>query len=252
VRHGAAELLLRDVLTGRRLHDIGTGDEHVRRLLHHEDEVRHCRRVDRAAGAGPEDDADLRDDAARLDVAEEDAAVARQAHDAFLDARARAVVEPDERCADARGEIHDLVDLLGEHLAERAAEDREVLREQEHLAAVDRAPTGDDTVGERPRVLDAEAVRAVAGEHVELVEAVGVEQLLDALAGGELPAIVLALDGGGGARVDRVVLELGELLDALFDGVRLRHIGSRGYRVTCRGLRASGRRSRGDRSRPTR
>ena len=47
--------------------------------------------------------------------------------DAFLDARAGAVVEADQRRADRLGEVHHLVDLLGEHLAERAAEDREVL-----------------------------------------------------------------------------------------------------------------------------
>ena len=76
---------------------------------------------------GPEDHADLRDHARRLHVAEEDAAVGVERHDAFLDAGAGAVVEADHRRADRLGEVHHLVDLLGEHLAERAAEDREVL-----------------------------------------------------------------------------------------------------------------------------
>ena len=92
------------------------------------------------------------------------------------------------------------MDLLGEHLAERAAEDGEVLAEDEHLAAVDRAPAGDDAVGERSGVLDAEAVGAVAGEHVELDERAGVEQEVDALAGGELAPLVLALDRGVATR----------------------------------------------------
>ena len=39
----AAELLLRDLFAGDRLHDVGAGDEHVRRALHHEDEVGHAR-----------------------------------------------------------------------------------------------------------------------------------------------------------------------------------------------------------------
>ena len=116
-----------------------------------------------------------------------------------------------------RREVHHLVDLLGEHLAERAAEDREVLREQEHLAAVDRAPPGDHTVGERAVVLDPEPVGAVAGEHVELVERARVEQQLDALAGGELAAAVLALDGLGRAGVERLLAPLVELVDPLFD-----------------------------------
>ena len=83
------------------------------------------------------------------------------------------------------GEVHDLVDLLGEHLAERAAEDGEVLGEHEDLAAVDRAPPGDDTVGVGA-LLDAALVGPVAGEHVELVERALVEQVLDALAGEHL------------------------------------------------------------------
>ena len=51
---------------------------------------------------------------------------------------------------------------------------------------------GDDAVGQGAGVLDAEAVRPMAGEHVELDERAGVEQLLEPLACGELAAVVLA------------------------------------------------------------
>ena len=67
--------------------------------------------------------------------------------DALLDAGAGAVVEADQRDADRGGQVHDLVDLLGEHLAQRPAEDGEVLAEDAHLAAVDGAEAGDDAVG---------------------------------------------------------------------------------------------------------
>ena len=117
------------------------------------------------------------------------------------------------------------MDLLGEHLAERAAEHREVLGEHEDLATVDRAPAGDDAVGERAGVLDAEAVGPVAGEHVELDEGAGVEQQLDALAGGELAALVLALDGRGAPRVERLLAQRLELGEPLFDRVRGRDCG---------------------------
>ena len=193
VAHGAAELLERDLLAGDRLHHVGPGDEHVRRLADHEDEVGHGRRVDGAAGARSEDHADLRHDARRQHVAVEDAAVAGQRDHALLDAGAGAVVEADDRRADLEGEVHQLVDLLGEHLAERAAEDGEVLAEDEHLAAVDRAPAGDDTVGVGP-LLEARGVGPVAGQQVELLERAGVEQVLDPLAGEQLALGVLALD----------------------------------------------------------
>ena len=78
-------------------------------------------------------------------------------------------LRPMTRRADLQGQVHQLVDLLGEHLAERAAEHGEVLGEHEHLAAVDRAPAGDDTVGVGP-LLEAGGVGPVAGEQVELVE----------------------------------------------------------------------------------
>ena len=74
-----------------------------------------------------------------LDVADEDVAVGAERDDALLDPRAAGVVDADHGRADLGGEVHDLAHLLGHHLAERAAEDREVLAEDEDGAAVDRA-----------------------------------------------------------------------------------------------------------------
>ncbi len=82
-------------LMRHRLHHIGAGDEHVGAVLHHEDEVGHRRRIDGAAGAGTHDQRDLRHDARGEHVALEDIGIARQRGDAFLDARAAAVVEAD-------------------------------------------------------------------------------------------------------------------------------------------------------------
>ena len=102
VAHGAAQLLEGDVLAGHRLHHVGAGDEHVAGALDHEDEVGHGRAVDGAAGAGPEDHADLGDHPRGLHVAVEDAAVGVEGDHALLDAGAGAVVEADHRHADRR------------------------------------------------------------------------------------------------------------------------------------------------------
>ena len=72
---GAAELLEVDFLVRDRLHDVGAGHEHVRDAPHHEDEIGDRGAVDRAAGAGAEDRADLRDDAGGERIAEEDVGV---------------------------------------------------------------------------------------------------------------------------------------------------------------------------------
>ena len=80
------------------------------------------------------------------------------------------------RAAGLHGEVHDLDDLLAEDLAERAAEDGEVLGEDADLAAVDGAVAGDHAVAVGPVLLHAEGRRAVPRQLVELDERALVEQ----------------------------------------------------------------------------
>ena len=164
---GAAELLELDVLAGDGLDHVGAGDEHVRGLVDHHGEVGDGGGVDGAAGARAHDQRDLRDDAGAQHVAAEDLAVQAERDHALLDAGAAGVVDADDRAAGLQGEVHDLDDLLAEDLAEAAAEDREVLGEHAHLAAVDGAVAGDHAVAVRALLVQAERAGAVAGERVE-------------------------------------------------------------------------------------
>ncbi len=154
---------------------------------------------------------DLRNDARGQDVALEDVGVAAERGHAFLDARAAGVVEADHRRADLHRVVHDLADLLGVRLGERAAEDREVLAEDEHQPAVDRAVAGDDAVARDLLVGHAEVRAAVLDEHVPFLEGARVEQQLDALARGELALRVLRVDAllaAAQARRGALVVEL--------------------------------------------
>ena len=186
VAHGAAELLEGHLLARDGLHDVGSGDEHVARLVHHEDEVGHRRRVHGAAGARTEDHADLRDDAGCEDIAVEYAAVAVKRHDALLDARATRVVETDDRHPDRQRQIHDLVDLLGVRLAECSPEDPEILAEHADAPPVDHPEAGDHPVGVGPRALEPHAVSTVTHEKIHLLEGVLVQQVVDPLTGRHL------------------------------------------------------------------
>ena len=219
VGHRPAQLLELDLLAGDRLDHLGAGDEHVRGLLDHEDEVGHRRRVDGAARARAHDRRDLRDHPGALDVADEDVAVGAERDDALLDPRPAGVVEPDHRRPDLRGEVHDLAHLLRHHLAERAAEDGEVLAEDEHRPAVDRPVAGDHGVAVGPLLVHVELVRAVADEGVELLERARVEQLLDPLARGQLALRVLLLDRLLGGRVDRLLAQLAQVGELLLEGL---------------------------------
>ena len=91
-------------------------------------------------------------------------------------------------------QVHDLHDLRGVRLGQRSAEDGEVLREGEHLAAVDQPVAGDDAVARDDLVVHAEIAAAVGDELVDLLERARVEQQLDALARGQLAGGVLAVE----------------------------------------------------------
>ena len=86
------------------------------------------------------------------------------------------VVEADDGRADLQGEVHDLADLLGVGLGEAAAEDGEVLGEDEDEAAVDAAVAGDDAVAGNLLLGHAEVEAAVLDELVELLEGALVEE----------------------------------------------------------------------------
>ncbi|MBV8300662.1 MAG: hypothetical protein JOY68_01925, partial [Candidatus Dormibacteraeota bacterium] len=183
VHVGSTQLFEGDALTGRHLDHIRPRDEHVADVPHHEDEVGHGRRVHGSAGARAHDERELRDDATGAHVAIEDLGVPGERDHALLDPRPAGVVDPDARAAGAHREVHDLRDLLGEDLAERAAEDAGVVAEEEHLAAVDGAPAGDHPITADPALAHAEVGRAVHREDVDLGEGPGVEETLDPLAG---------------------------------------------------------------------
>ena len=211
---GAAELLHRDVLAGDGLDDVGAGDEHVGGAVDHDREVGDRGGVDVPAGAGAHDQRDLRDDAGGVHVAAEDLAVEAEGDHALLDAGAGALVDADDRAAGLDREVHDLGDLLAVDLAQRAAEDGEVLGEHAHLAAVDGAVAGDHAVAVGAVLLQPERRRAVPGQLVELDEGALVEEHLDPLAGGLAALGVLLLDRLGRAGVHRLVeppVEVGQL-----------------------------------------
>src|SRR5437764_2332628 len=152
------------------------------------------RDVHGSASARSADRAYLLKEAAGGDVTVEDLRVACERDDSLLDARPSGVVEPDHRAAGAHGQVHHLADLLRVRAAERAAEDGEVLGEDEHLPALDHAVPGDHAVAEDRLLRHSEVVRAVRLELVQLDEAAGIEQELDPLARGELSLLVLPVD----------------------------------------------------------
>jgi hypothetical protein len=174
---------------------------------------------------------ELRHQPGRQRVAQEDVGVAGQRDDPFLNARAARVIEPDDRRARLHRQVHDLADLAGVRLGQRAAEHGEVLGEEKDRPAVDGAVAGDHAVAEDLVVPQPEVGRAVGDQLVQLDEAVGVAEESDPLAGGQLAGLVLPGDARGTARLPGLFLQRGERGEAIrLAGVT--HAGSSSLAIT--------------------
>ena len=128
--------------------------------------------------------------------------------------------------------------LLGVRLRQRAAEHREVLGEDVDDAAVDGAPAGDHAVAGDLGLLHAEVGAAVLDVHVELLEGVLVHQQVDALARGQLAALVLGVDARLAAAEPRLrppPLQLFETSFMATPRIRLHSLNSAGVHIASRG-----------------
>ena len=214
VRHRATELFMSDLFTGNGADHVGSGDVHLAGALDHEDEVHDRGRIDAAAGGGSGADGDLRHQSGRERVAQEDFSVAAQGGHAFLDSRAAAVVDCDDRRADLHREILDLGDLLGRRLRDRASVEREVLGVREDRSPVDGAVSHDHRVSLGAVVFQPESPAAMLYERIDLGERSGVKEDIEPLSRTELPPAVLPFHRRGPGLVwVAVQASLGDLFE---------------------------------------
>ena len=190
----AAKRLGGHFLVGDGLDHIGTGDEHIRTVFDHKNEVGDCRRVDRAAGARTHHQRNLRHHARCQHIALKHFGIAAERRDPFLNACAARIRDADDRRADFHRLVHYLADFFRVRLRQRAAEHGEILAINEHQAAVDGAITGDHAVAGNALVLHAKIGAAVLDEDVPLLKTVIVKQNLNALARGQFALGMLRLN----------------------------------------------------------
>ena len=186
-----AELVEAHLFVGDSLHHVRAGHEHVAHAPNHEDEVGDRGAVDGTAGAGAQNHRDLRDDPGGERIPQEDVGVATQRCHTLLDPRTARIVDSDDGSAVAERQVHHLADLLGEGLGERPAEDREILGEHVHQAAIHPAVAGHHPVTQNLLLLEPEVGAAVRDEPVQLDEGPRVEQQIQPFPRRELPLLVL-------------------------------------------------------------
>ncbi len=172
---GTTQLLNRHILTRHALHNLRAGDEHVRVLLGHHDEVRESRGVNRTAGTRAKDHTDLRHNARCKDITLEDLGITGECTCTLLDTRTARIVQSDDRCTEFHSHIHHVADLLCHGLRQRTADNRCILSEHKYQTAVDRTRTAGYAITEEDLLLHTEVVATVGEEHINLLERTFVE-----------------------------------------------------------------------------
>ena len=162
----AAKVLGGQVPAGAGGDHLRAGDVHLARLVGDDDHVRHRRHERRAAGAGAEDQGDLRHDAGDLGRLLHDAGTGVQGLNALEQVGAGRVAQRDDGRAGLGGQLHHAHDLVGGVLAHGAGLDRKVLRIGVDRAVVHRAVAGDHAAG----------LRLARGKHPGLAEAALVKE----------------------------------------------------------------------------
>ena len=197
------------------LDDRRAARHHLALALEHHREMRGCG-LDRAqAGARPHRDGRDRDHAELL--GHQPGRVAGDLGAAHLldqaHAAAGALDEADQRQAVLERVVLGVDPLVGYRRVGGPAADREVVDVERDLAPADPGGT-DDGVGRRD-LLQAPVgvVLGFSGEHADLEPRAGIDQRVDALAGGEAPLVVLAADGLGAAEFQRELAAFLDLVD---------------------------------------
>ena len=191
----AAEVLGRDLLAGRRLHQRRAADEDRAGPLDDHRLVAHRRDVGAARGGRAHDDGDLRDpgrrqvglvveDPAEVLAIREHVGLQRQERPARVD-------EVDARQAVLGGDLLQAQVLLHRHREVRAALDRGVVGDDRDLAAAD-----DPDAGHDPRRRRLAVVHVPGGERRQLEErGAGIHQAVDAIAREQLAPARVPRDG---------------------------------------------------------
>ena len=191
---GAAELLGRDVLAGRGLHQRRPAEEDRAGAPDDDGLVAHRRDVRPAGGARAHHERDLRDPGGRHPglVVEDPAEVVAVREDLGLERQERAarIDEVDARQPVLERDLLRAQVLLDGHRVVGAALDRRVVGDDDAGRALDPADAGDDP-GARRLVV----VQAVRGERAQLEERrARVEEAVDPLADRQLAALAVAGD----------------------------------------------------------
>ena len=192
----STEVLETDHFVGDRLDDLGAGDEHVRRLVDHDDEIGDGGRVNSTARTWTHDDGNLWDHTRSPNVSEENLGIGPERGDPFLNTSTARIVHANDRTTGLEGHIEDLANLQTVHFTQRATVDGEILSEGKDLSSVDGAVAGDHAVPGNDVLVHVKITAAMFDEGINLLEAAVVKEQLKTFTCRHFPTVVLGINTG--------------------------------------------------------
>ena len=191
---GTTELFLSDLFSSDGLDDIGTGDEHVGGIAHHEDEIGNGRGVHSTTSARTHDQGDLRNHTRGKSVTLENLRVTSQRIATFLNTSTARIVQTDHGSTHIHSLIHHLADLLSIRARKRTAQHGEILGKEEDQTAVDGTMTRDNTITRIVLLLHTKVSAAVSLQLVVFAEGTLIHEQLNSFTSAQLTSLVLRFD----------------------------------------------------------
>ncbi len=187
----ATQFLRSYVFIGNGFYNIRSRNEHIATVLHHYSEISHRRGIHRSAGTGPHNGRNLRNNTRSLYVSIKDICIAAQRPNAFLNACATRIVQPNHRCANTNSVIHYFTDFLCVGFRKCPSKNRKILCKNIYQTTVDCSVTRNNAITVIQFLLHIKISGSVGYEYAHFFKGAFVEKIFHAFAGGKFFLFVL-------------------------------------------------------------
>ena len=175
---GSAKTLEIHDFIGDFLNNIRPGHKHAGCLIHHADEIRNCRGINRPSSAGAHNQGQLGNHATGLSITPENLGISAQRIDSFLNPGTSGIVDSHNRSPDIKGHIHDFADLAGMSQRQRTSEYSEILRKSKNPPSIHQPGPGNDTISHNRFLLHTELRAGVSHKAIGFMESAGIKKQL--------------------------------------------------------------------------
>ena len=192
----SAQFFHRHFLVDDGLYHIRAGNKHLGNIFYHKNEVTNGRRIAGSAGAGAENNRNLRNHPGCLCMPQEHTAVPAERRNSFLDSGAAAVINTDKRCAHLHRHILNPAYLKRMILSQSTADYGKILAGYKNQPAVYLTIARNDTVSRNAPFIQIKIVNSGFHESVHFDKCIFIEKHFNSFSRRHLSARMLLFHSG--------------------------------------------------------